>query len=280
MLPRDTVTITIEGRQAAMTEVATGIDRTVAHSARMWNYYLGGKDNYQVDRDVAEAVLAIYPGYAVKARTCRYFLLRAVHFLTVEEGVRQFLDIGTGLPTAENTHEVAQRFAPESRIVYVDNDPLVLAHARSLLTSSPEGLTRYIDADLREPDRILEQARRWLDFQAPIGLLLLGVLGHIPDYLQARSTVRRLLDVLPSGSYLVQCDGTTTDASYVKALQDYNDTIGVPYFAREHDQVAAYFEGLELVEPGVVPIHEWRPEPGLIGAPAAVDESGGVGRKV
>jgi SAM-dependent methyltransferase len=262
-----------------MTEAEMGLGRTVAHAARMWNYYLGGKDNYQIDRDVADAVLAIYPGYGVKARTCRYFLLRAVRFLAVEEGVRQFLDIGTGLPTAENTHEVAQRFAPESRIVYVDNDPLVLAHARSLLTSSPEGVTRFVDADLRDPDRILEEARLWLDFEAPIALLLLGVLGHIPDYEQARSIVRRLLDALPPGSYLVQCDGTTTDDAYVKALQDYRDTIWVPYIPREPEQIAAYFEGLELIEPGIVPIHRWRPEPGLVGVPSAVDESGGIGRK-
>jgi SAM-dependent methyltransferase len=265
--------------ELVMTEAGTGIDRTVPHSARIWNYWLGGKDNYQVDRDAANTIDAIYPRYGIKARICRYFLFRTVRFLTVEEGVRQFLDIGTGLPTADNTHEVAQRFAPESRVVYVDNDPLVLAHARSLLTSSREGLTRYIDADLRNADQILDQARPWLDFQAPIGLLLLGVLGHLPDYEQARSIVRQLLDALPSGSYLVQCDGTTTDASYVKALEDYKQTGGVPYIAREHDQIAAYFEGLELVEPGVVPIHEWRPESGLLGAPGAVDESGGVGRK-
>ena len=262
-----------------MGELATGVDRTVAHSARMWNYYLGGKDNYQVDRDIAEEMLTIYPGYGIKARTCRYYLFRAVRFLTVEEGVRQFLDIGTGLPTAENTHQVAQQFAPESRIVYVDNDPLVLAHARSLLTSSPEGTTCYIDADLREPDRILAEARASLDFGEPIALLLLGVLGHLADYEQARGIVGRLLDGLPPGSYLVQCDGTTTDASYVKALADYRETIGVPYIPRAHEQIVAYFAGLELLEPGVVPIHQWRPEPGLVGVPAAVDESGGVGRK-
>jgi hypothetical protein len=263
----------------AMTEVATGIDRTVAHAARIWNYYLGGKDNYEVDRDLAAAQLAIYPGYAIKARTCRHFLFRAVRFLAVEQGVQQFLDIGTGLPTTQNTHEVAQQFAPESRVVYVDNDPLVLAHARCLLTSSSQGVTRFIDADLRDPDRILEEARRWLDFQRPIALLLLGVLGHIPDYDQTRSIVERLLDALPPGSYLVQCDGTTTNEAYVKALLDFKDTVGVPYIAREPEQIAAYFEGLELLEPGVVPIHQWRPEPGLVGVPAAVDESGGVGRK-
>jgi S-adenosyl methyltransferase len=262
-----------------MTEAATGIDRTVPHSARIWNYYLGGKDNYQVDRDAADAMLAIYPRYAIKARTCRYFLLRVVRFLTLEAGVRQFLDIGTGLPTAENTHEVAQKFAPGSRIVYVDNDPLVLAHARSLLTSSTDGVTHYIDADLRDPERILTQAREVLDFDEPIALLLLGVLGHIGDYDEARAIVRRLVDALPSGSYLAQCDGTTTDQSYVKVLQDYKDTMGLPYLARGHEQVAAYFEGLELIEPGVVPIHLWQPEPGLVGVPAAVDESGGIGRK-
>lgn len=262
-----------------MTEAATGIDRTIPHSARMWNYWLGGKDHYQVDRDAADAMLAIYPTYSTKARTCRYFLVRAVHFLTVEAGVRQFLDIGTGLPTAENTHEVAQRFAPESRVVYVDNDPLVLAHARSLLTSSPEGVTRYVDADLRDPDRILAEARQTLDFQAPIALLLLGVLGHIAEFDQAVAIVRRLVAALPSGSFLVHCDGTTTNEAYVKALEDYRDTGGIPYIPRPHDQVARYFDGLEMVEPGVVPIHMWRPEPGLVGAPADVDESGGVGRK-
>ena len=262
-----------------MNEAATGIDRTIPHSARMWNYWLGGKDHYQVDRDAAEAMLALYPAYGIKARTCRYFLFRAVRFLTVEAGVRQFLDIGTGLPTAENTHEVAQRFAPESRIVYVDNDPLVLAHARSLLTSSREGVTRYVDADLRDPDRILAEARRTLDFQAPIALLLLGVLGHVADYDQALAIVATLLDALPSGSYLVHCDGTATNEPYVKALEDYKDTGGVPYIPRRHEQVIGYFAGLDMIEPGVVAIHQWRPEPGLVGMPAAVDESGGIGRK-
>ncbi len=262
-----------------MNEAATGIDRTIPHSARMWNYWLGGKDHYQVDRDAAEAMLALYPAYGIKARTCRYFLFRAVRFLTVEAGVRQFLDIGTGLPTAENTHEVAQRFAPESRIVYVDNDPLVLAHARSLLTSSREGVTRYVDADLRDPDRILAEARRTLDFQAPIALLLLGVLGHVADYDQALAIVATLLDALPSGSYLVHCDGTATNDAYVKALEDYKDTGGVPYIPRRHEQVVGYFAGLDMIEPGVVAIHQWRPESGLVGMPAAVDESGGIGRK-
>ena len=261
-----------------MGELATGVDRTVAHSARMWNYYLGGKDNYQVDRDIAEEMLAIYPGYGIKARTCRYYLFRAVRFLTVEEGVRQFLDIGTGLPTANNTHEVAQQMAPESRIVYVDNDPLVLAHARALLTSSPEGVTSYIDADLHDPEKILAEAAKTLDFGRPIALLLIGVLGHVEDYDEARSIVRRLLDGLPSGSFLVQCDGTDTSAEYLAAIARYKDSGGVPYNVRTQEQIAGFYQGLELIEPGVVPIPQWRAET-LLGEPRDVDESGGVGRK-
>jgi hypothetical protein len=147
------------------------------------------------------------------------------------------------------------------------------------LTSSREGVTRYVDADLREPDRIVAEARQTLDFQAPIALLLLGVLGHIADYDQALAIVRRLVDALPSGSYLVHCDGTMTNEAYVKALEDYKDTGGIPYVPRRHEQVIGYFADLETIEPGVVPIHQWRPEPGLVGVPAAVDESGGIGRK-
>ena len=258
-----------------MTEAFTGIDRTVAHSARIWNYFLGGKDHYQVDRDAAAEVLAVYPGYAVKARACRHFMVRTVRFLAAEMGVRQFLDIGTGLPTANNTHEVAQGIAPESRVVYVDNDPLVLAHARSLLTSSTEGITQYVDADVRDPDRVLDEARRTLDFEQPVGLLMLGVLGCVPDYEDVRSIVRRLVDGLPSGSFLVQCDGTTTD----EVLVDHNEKVALPYLARSHERVAALYDGLELLDPGVVPIHLWRPDPEAVGAAVAVDESGGVGRK-
>lgn len=262
-----------------MTGAFTGIDRTAPHSARMWNYFVGGKDHYQVDRDAAAELLAVYPGFAVKARTCRYFMFRTVRLLTAEMGIRQFLDIGTGLPTANNTHEVAQRIAPASRVVYVDNDPLVLSHARSLLTSSPQGTTCFVDADVRDPDRILDEARRALDFETPIALLMLGVLGHVVDHDEVRSIVRRLTDALPPGSFLVHCDGTTTDDSYVRGLEDCNHHAGQPYFARSHEQVASYYEGLELVDPGVVPIHLWRPETGTIGVSVSVDESGGVGRK-
>jgi S-adenosyl methyltransferase len=255
------------------------LDVTIPHSARIWNYWLGGKDNFAADREAGEEFLAVYPAQRDKARACRYFLARAVRHLVVERGVRQFLDVGTGLPTADNTHEVAQRFAPESRIVYVDNDPLVLAHARILLTSSPEGATHYIDADLHEPEAIIAEAGRILDLDQPVALLMIGVLGHVEDDDEARSIVRRLLAGLPSGSFLVQCDGADTDPAYVAALEQYRDSGGVPYNVRSRAQIAAFFDGLELVPPGVVPIPQWRPEPSRFSGPADVSELGGVGRK-
>jgi O-methyltransferase involved in polyketide biosynthesis len=255
------------------------IDITTPHSARVWNYWLGGKDNYQADRDAGDEFLAIYPGQRDKARACRQFLIRAVRYLANDEGVRQFLDIGTGLPTANNTHEVAQHEAPDARIVYVDNDPLVLAHARALLTSSPEGVTRYIDADLHDPETILGEARKTLDFNQPVALILLGVLGHVQDHDEARAIVSRLLDGLPPGSYLVQCDGDDTSAAYTAALEAYRDRSSVPYNVRSQEQIAGFYEGLDLIEPGLVPIQRWRPEPNPFGEPLDVAEFGGVGRK-
>ena len=240
-----------------MTEAGTGIDRTVPHSARIWNYWLGGKDNYpRRPRGRRHTMRRDLP--AVWHRGAHLPALPASALSGASPSRKASASSWTsapGCPPPTTPTRWRSGSLPSHAIVYVDNDPLVLAHARSLLTSSREGLTRYVDADLRNPYRILDQARPWLDFQAPIGLLLLGVLGHLPDYEQARSIVRQLLDALPSGSYLVHCDGTTTDASYVKALEDYKQTGGVPYIAREHEQIAAYFEGLELVEPGVVPIH-------------------------
>jgi O-methyltransferase involved in polyketide biosynthesis len=260
-------------------QVLRNVDASIPHSARIWNYWLGGKDNFQADRDAGDEFLALYPEQRDKARACRSFLFRAVRHLVVEEGVRQFLDIGTGLPTANNTHEVAQRFAPESKIVYVDNDPLVLAHARALLTSSPEGETNYIDADLHDPDAVLVEAAKTLDFSQPIALLLIGVLGHVGDYDEARSILRRLLDRLPPGSFLVESDGTDTSDAYEAALESYKDNGGEPYNSRTPEQVAGYYEGLELLDPGVVPIGEWRPDEVAFGTPPDVDEMGGVGRK-
>jgi O-methyltransferase involved in polyketide biosynthesis len=253
-------------------------DVSVPHSARIWNYWLGGKDNFQVDRDAGDEFLLVYPEQRDKARACRRFLARAVTHLARECGVRQFLDVGTGLPTAENTHEVAQRVAPESRIVYVDNDPLVLAHARALLTSSPQGVTSYVDVDLRDPEAVLAEAAHTLDLDRPVALLMLGVLGHLEDHDQARAIVARLLAGLPSGSYLVGCDGTISPA-YLRAMERYEGTGGVTYHARTPEQLAAFYEGLDVLEPGIVPIHRWKPEAHDVGRLRAVDETGGIGRK-
>lgn len=255
-------------------------DVSVPHSARIWNYWLGGKDNFQADREAGDAFVAVYPQQLDKARACRQFLARAVRYLVLDVGVRQFLDVGTGLPTANNTHEVAQRAAPESRIVYVDNDPLVLTHARALLTSSPEGVTSYIDSDMHNPEAILAEASKTLDFGKPIALLMIGVLGHVADYDEARSIVGRLLAGLPSGSFLVESDGTDSSDAYLAAIEQYRDSGGVPYNVRTHEQIAGYYEGLELVDPGVVPINLWRPELSMFGSAPDVSESGGVGRKI
>ncbi|GAA2251430.1 hypothetical protein GCM10010145_18820 [Streptomyces ruber] len=254
------------------------IDTSVPHSARIWNYWLGGKDNYPVDEEAGDAYTAVFPGIVTIARSSRAFLGRSIRYLVQEAGVRQFLDVGTGLPTKDNTHEVAQRYAPESRIVYVDNDPMVLAHARALLYSSPEGATSYVDADVFDTDRILEAAARTLDFEQPVALILSGILGHIEDYDGARALVRRLLDALPSGSYLCVNDGSRgTDPDYEQAQDAYNETGAVGYYLRPVDKIEAFFEGLELIEPGIVSVPLWRPEPGT--DPVAIGQHGGVGRK-
>ncbi len=254
----------------------TAIDTTVPHSARIWNYWLGGKDNYAVDREAGDQYKEIFPGIAVVARTSRAFLTRAVRYLAAEAGIRQFLDIGTGLPTANNTHEVAQRVAPESQIVYVDNDPLVLAHARALLTSSPEGACEYLDADIRNPAAILDTAAGLLDFTQPIALMLMGIMGHFTDE-EAYPIVSRLLAGLPSGSYFALYDGADTNEAFNQAQQGYNDSGAVPYYLRSPEQFTRYFAGLELVEPGVVPVPHWRPDPDA--APVEIYSYCGVGRK-
>ena len=255
------------------------IDTSVPHSARIWNYWLGGKNYYEVDRIAGDEYRETFPGIVDMARASRGFLVRAVTHLAGEAGVRQFLDIGTGLPTADNTHEVAQRVVPEARIVYVDNDPLVLAHARALLTSTPEGVTQYIDADVRRPDAILAQAAQTLDLDEPVALMLMGILGHIPDYAEARSIVERLLEALPSGSHLVLYDGTDTDEALAKAQQNYDEGGSEPYRLRSPEQIAGFFDGLELLDPGVVSTSRWRPEETSAGLPAEVKTYGGVGRK-
>jgi O-methyltransferase involved in polyketide biosynthesis len=262
----------------------TGIDTTVPHSARVWNYWLGGKDNYAVDREAGDAVAAIYPQITVNAREARAFLQRVVRFLAGEVGIRQFLDIGTGLPTVTNTHEVAQSVAPDARVVYIDNDPLVLAHARALLVGTPEGMTRYLDADIRDVDSLTRGAAEILDFTEPVAVLILGVLGHIVDVDEARALVAQILAQVPSGSYLAICDGTPTEEKR-RMQEEYVKTGGVPYQSREPEVMATFFDGLEWVEPGLVSVSLWRPDlpPGDVPAirplPSHVDEYGGVARK-
>ncbi|MGH4017828.1 MAG: SAM-dependent methyltransferase [Pseudonocardiaceae bacterium] len=259
------------------------IDTSVSHSARVWNYWLGGKDNYPVDREAGDQFLAVMPGIVDIARADRAFLARVVRYLVGEVGIRQFLDIGTGLPTANNTHEVAQATAPQCRIVYVDNDPLVLVHARALLTSSPEGVTDYVEADLRDPETILREAARTLDFTQPIALMLMGIVEHIMDTDEAYAIVNRLRDALPSGSYLTLCDpikdGVDGEAMF-EACRRWNDSGGTPPVAvRSLQEFTRFFDRLELLEPGVVSVPLWRPDPSHIGTPIEVNAFGGVGRK-
>jgi O-methyltransferase involved in polyketide biosynthesis len=278
--PRDTPR---SATQQAMKEREMGeseIDTTKAHSARVWNYWLGGKDNYQADREAGDSILSVYPGIQRTARFQRQFLGRAVRYLAREAGIRQFLDIGTGLPTVDNTHEVAQRVAPESRIVYVDNDPLVLAHARALLTSTPQGHTAYIDCDVRDHERLLRQTAEVLDFSQPVAVMMLGILGQIQDEDQPAEIVRAVMDELPSGSYLAISDGTATNEVLIDATSDYNTNRAGEYTLRTPQDIAAFFNGLRLLEPGVVTIERWRPEhPALAEREVPVDAVCGLAIK-
>ncbi|WP_327089860.1 SAM-dependent methyltransferase [Nonomuraea sp. NBC_01738] len=255
------------------------IDTSVSHSPRIWNYWLGGKDNYEIDREIGDQFTAVFPEIVPIARESRAFLTRAVTHLAGEAGIRQFLDIGTGLPTENNTHEVAQRVAPGSRIVYVDNDPVVLAHARALLVGTSEGVTQYIDADLRAPAAILEAAAETtLTFDEPVALMLLNILGHLADYDEAREIVGTLVAALPSGSYLAIADGTNVikGPEFEAAIAIWNASGSVAYHLREPDKIAGFFDGLDLLDPGVVSCPQWRPD-GTPGPP--VDEFCGLARK-
>src|SRR6266487_6527602 len=254
------------------------LDTGVPHSARIWNYWMGGKDHFPADRQVGDQVRAVFPAIVENARASRAFLGRAVRYLTGEAGIRQFLDIGTGLPTANNTHEVAQRVAPSARIVYVDNDPLVLAHARALLTSSPQGATDYLDADLRDPDKILQGAVETLDFTRPVAVMMLGILGYVADYDEARSIVRRLVGAVAPGSYLVINDGTRASEADIEANRTAQQA-GLQYHLRSQEQFAGFFDGLEVVEPGVVSTPRWRPDTGTMDDYAELAVFCGVARK-
>jgi hypothetical protein len=257
------------------------LDSSVPHSARVWNYWLEGKDNFAADRALGEQIMQFFPGIITIAWESRQFLIRAVRYLAAEAGIRQFLDIGTGLPTAQNTHQVAQSVNPAARIVYVDNDPMVLAHARALLTSTPEGVTAYLDADVHDPDTILREAKKILDFTQPIALMMLGILGNIVDYDEARDILDRLVAALPSGSYVVINDGTNVvDPVARNEATRVSIEAGTPYIARHPDEIAGFFHGLDLVEPGVVSSSLWRPDPDPeAGVPATVDVFCGVAHK-
>jgi hypothetical protein len=274
----------VTGQGAGPDALQGRIDTTVAHPARRYNYWLGGKDNFAADRASADQIAAAWPGAPIAARENRRFLQRATRFLAAEAGIRQFLDIGTGLPTANNTHEVAQAIAPETRVVYVDNDPMVMTHACALLTGAPEGKTAYLEADLREPDKILghPQLLATLDLSKPVGLMLVAVLHFIHGRGTASPIVRHLLDELPPGSYLVASNATKDYLpDHVAAVYDNMLASGqTDIWPRDRAEFAALFQGLELVEPGIVAVSEWRAEqeerPSL--APADVSVYGAVAR--
>jgi hypothetical protein len=256
------------------------IDTSVAHPARVWDYWLGGKDNYPADQQVGDHLNETMPEVVIWARADREFLGRAVRYLVGEAGLRQFLDIGTGIPTADNTHEVAQGLAPESRIVYVDNDPIVLAHARALLNSAPEGATDYIDADLQHPDVILEAAARTLDFSRPVGITLLGILEFVTTD-EAYTIVKRLMDAVPSGSHLgIACPSDEVNPGPIRqVIQSWNESGATPAVLRSAKELTRFFDGLELLEPGLVSCPQWRPDRNTLYADRQIGFFCGVGRK-
>jgi len=244
------------------------IDTSQAHPARVYDYWLGGKDNFAADREAGELALQAYPQLAQAVRANRKFLARAVRYLTREAGVRQFLDLGTGIPAADNTHQVAQREAPESRVVYVDNDPVVLLHASALLRSCSPGVCDYIEADLRDPAGILAKAARTLDFTKPVALMLLAIMQFIPDEEDPVGLVSSLLKGLPSGSYLVLSHPTDdfNPNEQGESIRRYNERVTDPATLRDRESTMRFFAGLELLEPGVVGVSQWRPDSDLTAA--------------
>jgi len=253
------------------------IDSAVPSSARTWNYWGGGKDFYEVDRVVGDVCREIAPQWCTIARASRVFAKRAVTHLVRERGVRQFLDIGPGLPGEVNTHEVAQRICPDARIVYADHDPHVVTHLLSLHYSTPEGAVDSIRADLRDPDPLLDAARRTLDLARPVALVLTSVLGHLPDDDEAVTVVRHLMAALPVGSYLIHCDATGTSPGLLAAQACYDATGAMPYALRTPERIVAFYDGLRLLEPGIVSCPLWRPAWGL-SCPLSTDLHGGVAR--
>ena len=253
-----------------------GFDMKVPTSARVWNYWVGGKDNFAADRAAGEQILQAMPTLRMIAQLSRRFLIDVVHDLTAEHGIRQFLDIGTGLPTADNTHDVAQRAAPDARIVYADYDPVVLTHAKALLTSTPEGKTDYIQADVRDPEVILSAARRTLDLSEPVAVILIFVMHFVPDAEHPYEVVRRLMEPLAPGSYLVMGHAASDIAGMAAGAGAYNNHVATAQITpRDYAGVSRFFDGLEMIGPGVVPLAQWSGSSGDRGLQAYC----GVGRK-
>ena len=254
------------------------LDTSVAHPARVYDYWLGGKDNFAADREAAEQVIAANPTVLHGVRANRAFLARAVRYLAGEAGIRQFLDLGTGLPTADNTHQVAQAIAPESRIVYVDNDPMVLTYARALLTSAPEGATAYVQADIRDTEKVLAGAAETLDFGKPVAVMALMILQYVPDADDPWGIVGRLLEPLAAGSYLTVSD-TVRDIDTQRVTQGtarLNERMGPTRLTlRSRPEFERFFDDLEMVEPGIVPLPEW----GAPGSEHPIPCYAGMGRK-
>jgi len=254
------------------------IDTTVPNVARVWNYLVGGRDNFDADRRAARQLVAVAPVMGDVAHASRAFLRRVVRFLAGEAGIRQFLDIGTGIPTAGNTHEIAQQVVPGSRIVYVDNDPMVLVHARALLRSSPEGITSYIDADARDPGKIIAGAQDTLDFSEPVAIVMIDVLNFIDGTREVGAIIRTLLEAVPSGSYLALMQ-PAIDENLLIAQRRWNQISPVPVWLRNRDEVASWLNGLELAEPGIVDVDKWRPADGDPEYPDGMPLYGAVARK-
>jgi hypothetical protein len=255
-------------------------DTSVPHIARVYDYWLGGKDNFAADREMGERTLQAYPNLVYSVRANRAFLARTVRFLAAESGIRQFLDIGTGIPTANNTHEVAQRVVPECRIVYVDNDPVVLSHAKALLKSDPRGACAYLDADLRDPEKILADAADTLDFSKPVAVMLIAVMHFVGDNAEASAIINKLVDACVPGSFVaISHAASDIDADQqTEMVRRLNESIAEKATLRDRAGVAALFDGLELIEPGVVRVTEWRPDSELE-ASSPTGLWGGVARK-
>jgi hypothetical protein len=251
-----------DSEQEALMSGVSRLDTGTAHIARVYDYWLGGKDNFTADRVAGDEALEAFPGLISSVRANRAFLARVVRYLAAQHGIRQFLDIGTGIPASSNTHEVAQSVVPEARVVYVDNDPMVLAHARALLSSSERGATAYLDADLRDTGKILEAARRTLDFSEPVAVMLIAVLHLIGDADDPAGIIAQLMDAVPAGSTLAISH--VPNDMHMGAMSDMSDRLNrllsQPSTYRSQAQVTGFFAGLELVDPGVVPIQRWRPD--------------------